>query len=407
MFNCLCKRVISTIRYMLLILFFCSIHLNILAQKEDCHQINKLFKKALYKDLKYPYEAIDNREEGRVFVQFQVDYNGRIDSIQIIKGIGLSFDKLVLERIKQISDTIILNHCGSRKLSKKHFKPKIQVVSLIFKIDNLDSIYKAKYKSILGRITKKEWPKSSLYKIEIEPQNEFLEYGEELAFNVKFINNSKRDWILTKPDSSVTATMHYFMEKEAYAYNDSGYPITPRIKAIIGYKASENENFKSYEKALQDSISRDIIEWLAPKIPNQKITINANEYYSFKAYLPKPYSFEIGKKYYCWIEFKEGQNKVVSNTLGFKIEITTCSIEKIIKINEEKSKNFMLANSIFPEQIFYILRGENIHKKYGIDEKDWKIAYLKASEQFKQWWIENKNSVEVQRIIKEINRGLK
>ncbi len=60
------------------------------------------FYKFVRKNLKYPAQARRLQIEGKVFVHFVVDKNGRLSDIKIVKGIGIGCDKEVL-RIINIS----------------------------------------------------------------------------------------------------------------------------------------------------------------------------------------------------------------------------------------------------------------------------------------------------------------
>lgn len=60
------------------------------------------FYKFVRKNLKYPTQARRLQIEGKVFVHFVVDKNGRLSDIKIVKGIGTGCDKEVL-RIINIS----------------------------------------------------------------------------------------------------------------------------------------------------------------------------------------------------------------------------------------------------------------------------------------------------------------
>jgi protein TonB len=51
------------------------------------------FKQYLAENLKYPEEALKNKKEGRVFVQFIVEPDGSLSDVQVVKGIGGACDK--------------------------------------------------------------------------------------------------------------------------------------------------------------------------------------------------------------------------------------------------------------------------------------------------------------------------
>ena len=61
----------------------------------------KAFQNYLEKQLQYPKQALDNRIEGKVTVQFTVEINGQLGDFEILKGIGYGCDDEVIRLIKQ------------------------------------------------------------------------------------------------------------------------------------------------------------------------------------------------------------------------------------------------------------------------------------------------------------------
>lgn len=53
-------------------------------------------------DFEYPDEAIENRIQGKVYVQFSVQPTGEIidESVQIAKGLGYGLDEIAIETVK-------------------------------------------------------------------------------------------------------------------------------------------------------------------------------------------------------------------------------------------------------------------------------------------------------------------
>jgi len=49
-------------------------------------------KKYLAKSIIYPSEAIENNEQGKVFVEFVIEKNGRVSNVKILKGVSPSID---------------------------------------------------------------------------------------------------------------------------------------------------------------------------------------------------------------------------------------------------------------------------------------------------------------------------
>jgi TonB family protein len=61
----------------------------------------KAFQNYLEKQLQYPKQALDNKIEGKVTVQFTVQINGQLGDFEILKGIGYGCDDEVIRLIKQ------------------------------------------------------------------------------------------------------------------------------------------------------------------------------------------------------------------------------------------------------------------------------------------------------------------
>lgn len=58
------------------------------------------FKKYLETNMRYPQQALDNKVEGRVTVQFTVETTGRLSDFNVLKGIGYGCDEEVIRLIK-------------------------------------------------------------------------------------------------------------------------------------------------------------------------------------------------------------------------------------------------------------------------------------------------------------------
>lgn len=60
----------------------------------------RAFKKYLESNLKYPQQALENKVEGRVTIQFNVTAEGSLNEFKVIKGIGHGCDEEVIRLIK-------------------------------------------------------------------------------------------------------------------------------------------------------------------------------------------------------------------------------------------------------------------------------------------------------------------
>lgn len=61
----------------------------------------RAFKKYLADKMVYPQEALDNKIEGRVTIQFTVETSGQVSNFNVVKGIGYGCDDEVIRLIKE------------------------------------------------------------------------------------------------------------------------------------------------------------------------------------------------------------------------------------------------------------------------------------------------------------------
>lgn len=61
----------------------------------------KAFKQYLEKNLHYPEQALENKVEGKVTIQFSVESSGQLSDFKVIRGIGNGCDEEVIRLIKQ------------------------------------------------------------------------------------------------------------------------------------------------------------------------------------------------------------------------------------------------------------------------------------------------------------------
>lgn len=59
------------------------------------------YKKYLTQSMRYPHEALDNKIQGRVTVQFTVETNGVLNDFKVLKGIGYGCDDEVIRLVKE------------------------------------------------------------------------------------------------------------------------------------------------------------------------------------------------------------------------------------------------------------------------------------------------------------------
>jgi len=85
------------------------------------------FYKSIGEQIKYPAQARRMRVEGKVFVEFIVGRDGKIDEVNVVKGIGAGCDE---EAVRIIQNTPAWNPAKQRG---KPVKQKM-VIPIIFKL---------------------------------------------------------------------------------------------------------------------------------------------------------------------------------------------------------------------------------------------------------------------------------
>ena len=70
------------------------------------------FRRHIVENLKYPEKALQYHVEGRVFVQFTVEKDGKITHVKLIKGIGYGCDEEALRLVR--SAPSVNYRCGCR-----------------------------------------------------------------------------------------------------------------------------------------------------------------------------------------------------------------------------------------------------------------------------------------------------
>ncbi|MDB5227197.1 MAG: TonB family protein [Bacteroidota bacterium] len=122
----------------------------------------KAFREFIQLNLVYPKEALENKIEGSVFVEYEVDFKGEVKSAKILHGIGSGCDEEALRLIKLLKFAPQNNH--GAKISSTH-KLKIN-----FKLPVKPATTVINY-NISGTSQKKEKKKENIsYTITIKHQ---------------------------------------------------------------------------------------------------------------------------------------------------------------------------------------------------------------------------------------------
>lgn len=99
---------------------------------------NVAFKNFISKNLQYPIKALENNIEGSVFLSYEVGFNGIVENIKILKGIGFGCDEEAVRLISLIKYEPQNNH--GVKIISKH-KIKINFKLPIKKVETVTTNY--------------------------------------------------------------------------------------------------------------------------------------------------------------------------------------------------------------------------------------------------------------------------
>ena len=84
------------------------------------------FLKYIKDNLVYPKEALEKKIEGVVYLFGEINDNGIVQSVSVIKGIGAGCDEEAIRLIKNIKYTKVKNR-GKRVKVKKRFRIKFKL----------------------------------------------------------------------------------------------------------------------------------------------------------------------------------------------------------------------------------------------------------------------------------------
>ncbi len=115
--------------------------------------------------LVYPDVAIKNRVEGKVLVEYVIDFDGRVSDVKVLNGIGFQCDEEAVRLIKGLVFAPQNNH-GIRISSKQKMKVHFKLPKPIVKNTNLQYNYTSTVKP-KEPATKRDIPKSYSYTIKI------------------------------------------------------------------------------------------------------------------------------------------------------------------------------------------------------------------------------------------------
>ena len=90
----------------------------------------KALKKFIGENLRYPKEALDNKVEGTVYVNYDINHKGQVTAARVIKGIGHGCDEEAMRLVKLLKFEVPKNR-GVRVVFHKniqiHFRlPKVK-----------------------------------------------------------------------------------------------------------------------------------------------------------------------------------------------------------------------------------------------------------------------------------------
>lgn len=75
----------------------------------------------LTKNAAYPIKAIENKEEGTVYVAFTISESGNVENVELAQGVSLSLNEAALNVVKQMPANELLS--GSEKYDTVYIVP--------------------------------------------------------------------------------------------------------------------------------------------------------------------------------------------------------------------------------------------------------------------------------------------
>lgn len=65
--------------------------------------------KFIYSELRYPEEALKAQVEGTVYVEYDIDYKGRVTAARVLKGLGYGCDEEALRVVRMLRFNVARN----------------------------------------------------------------------------------------------------------------------------------------------------------------------------------------------------------------------------------------------------------------------------------------------------------
>ncbi|MBT8234478.1 MAG: TonB family protein [Saprospiraceae bacterium] len=135
-------------------------------EKKDHHFIkkpvyeggNKAFREFIYKNLKYPKEALAEKIEGVVLCRYEIDYKGNVSKVKVKKGIGYGCDE---EAIRVLSLLKFIIPKEPRKL-RVSFQKETKIK---FQIPKPKKVSKPSKSTMTYTVTSKNKPKEDIPKV--------------------------------------------------------------------------------------------------------------------------------------------------------------------------------------------------------------------------------------------------
>ncbi|MDW8296480.1 MAG: energy transducer TonB [Raineya sp.] len=92
-----------------------------------------VFKKLVMASIVYPRVALEKKLQGNIIVSFRIDENGKIQNVQIVKGLHPECDKAVLEAINRNRNSFSWKKQHS---SLNNSKPQEEIMMIPFHYKN-------------------------------------------------------------------------------------------------------------------------------------------------------------------------------------------------------------------------------------------------------------------------------
>ena len=93
---------------------------------------DKAMTEFIYKNLRYPKDAMDNKVEGTVYIEYDIDYKGKVIETRVLQGLGFGCDEEASRVVKLLKFDVGKNRGMKVVFHKKariNFRPVLEAIA--------------------------------------------------------------------------------------------------------------------------------------------------------------------------------------------------------------------------------------------------------------------------------------